>query len=240
MRLRATSVECSTLSTHDIDRMFMLYAASYCDAQRDLFDRDLADKTHCVVLRDDDSIQGFSTLKLYTTTWRDKPLRVVFSGDTIIDPQHWGSQQLAFTWIRLAGELYRQSPDVPLYWFLICKGHRTYRYLRAFACDYAPRVDAETPATTAALMDYLARERFGAAYGADSGVLSFERPQGRLAPELAEVSEAHRRLPDVAYFLARNPHYARGDELVCLCELAPANLRPMAQRLFSGIQAEQC
>jgi len=46
------------------------------------------------------------------------------------------------------------------------------------------------------------------------------------------VSEAHLRLPEVAFFLARNPGYARGDELVCLCELAAEKLRPLARRIF--------
>ncbi len=233
MRLRATPIERAALSADQIDRMFVLYSASYCDAHRDLFDRDLSDKTHCIILCDTESvIQGFSTLKLYATTWGGTPLRVIFSGDTIIDPAHWGSQQLAFAWIRLAGEISRSAPGVPLYWLLICKGHRTYRYLRAFAHDYAPRFDAATAPDVQALTDHLANQRFGAAYDGNTGVLSFPTPQGRLTPTLAEVPDAHRRLPDVAYFLARNPRYANGDELVCLCELSTANLRPMARRLF--------
>ncbi|WGS49956.1 hypothetical protein LFL96_00110 [Paraburkholderia sp. D15] len=223
------------MSTAEIDRMYALYSASYCDAQRDLFRQDLNDKSHCIILRDADHvIQGFSTLKLYDSEWNGTPLRVIFSGDTIIDPAHWGSQQLAFAWIRFAGELQRQNLDVPLYWFLICKGHRTYRYLRAFARDYAPRSDLSVSPDRQALMDHLATQRFGAAYDSATGVLSFEKPQGRLTPELAQIPDAHLRLPDVAYFLQRNPHYARGDELVCLCELSPANLRPMARRLFGG------
>jgi hypothetical protein len=234
MRLRATPIERATLSADEIDRMFALYSDSYCDARRDRFDRDLADKTHCIILRDAaDVIQGFSTLKLYVATWRESLVRVIFSGDTIIAPAHWGSQQLAFAWIRLAGAIKQHAANVPLYWFLICKGHRTYRYLHAFAHDYAPRADAITPIDTQALMDHLATERFGAAYDAGAGILSFATPQGRLTPALAEVSDAHRKLPNVAYFLARNPHYGRGDELVCLCELSSANLRPMARRLFA-------
>lgn len=233
MRLHATPIERATLSADQIDRMFALYSASYCDAHRDIFDQDLSDKTHCIMLRDtEDVIQGFSTLKLYTATWRGTSQRVIFSGDTIIDPAHWGSQQLAFAWIRLAGQISRHAPGVPLYWLLICKGHRTYRYLRAFAHDYAPRWDAATAPSVQALMDHLAIQRFGPAYDGDTGVLSFATPQGRLTPELAEVPDAHRRLPDVAYFLMRNPRYASGDELVCLCELSSANLRPMARRLF--------
>jgi hypothetical protein len=106
--------------------------------------------------------------------------------------------------------------------------------LRAFAHDFTPRFDRSTEPVNQALLDHLAVERFGHAYDAASGVLKFPVPQGRLAPTLAEVPDAHRRLPDVAYFLERNPEYACGNELVCLCELTPENLRPMARRIFTG------
>lgn len=241
MDLRAKVVARAALCSDDVDRMFSLYDASYRDTARARFIDDLADKTHCIVLRDGDGmIQGFSTLKLYETRWRDTPIRVMFSGDTIIDPAHWGTQQLAFAWIRHAGEVRRATPAVPLYWFLICKGHRTYRYLAAFARHYLPRADVHADerdpidAATQQLLDHLATERYGHAYDPVAGVLSFDVPQGRLAPELASVPDAHRLIGSVAYFLQRNPGYARGDELVCLCELSGANLRPLARRLFDG------
>jgi hypothetical protein len=209
MDLRANVVARAALCSDEVERMFSLYAASYRDTARARFLDDLGDKTHCIVLRDGDgTIQGFSTLKLYETRWRETRIRVMFSGDTIIDPAHWGTQQLAFAWIRHAGDVRRAAPAVPLYWFLICKGHRTYRYLGAFARHYLPLAGAR-------------------ADGRDV-------PQGRLAPELASVPDAHRRIGDVAYFLQRNPGYARGDELVCLCELSAPNLRPLARRLFEG------
>jgi hypothetical protein len=38
--------------------------------------------------------------------------------------------------------------------------------------------------------------------------------------------------PEVRFFLAANPGYVRGDELLCLCRLAPDNLTPIARRAF--------
>lgn len=241
MDLCATSFECSDLQLNDIDRMFEIYSASYHDTARVRFDQDLKDKTHCIVLRDaNEIIVGFTTLKLYQETWAGKLISVIFSGDTIIDREHWGSQQLAFAWVRLAGEIWQQAPEVPLYWFLICKGHRTYRYLGAMALNYAPRAGRSTEPCTQALLDYLAFDRFGEAYDANTGVLSFKVPQGRLTAALAEVPEAHRRLTSVLHFLEKNPHYAAGDELACLCELHPDNLRPMALRLFAATRQPTC
>ncbi|MET4005137.1 hypothetical protein ALP78_02714 [Pseudomonas coronafaciens pv. striafaciens] len=241
MSLCATAVGRPDLRSVDIDRMFEIYSACYQDTCRARFEQDLDDKTHCVVLRDThDTIMGFTTLKLFEMSWDNQPCKFIFSGDTIITPEHWGSQQLAFAWSRLVGDLWRQAPDVPLYWFLICKGHRTYRYLRAMVLDYAPRAGHSTAPRVQALMDHLAYTRFGDAYDPATGVLSFKTPQGRLSAELALISENHAKLPEVEYFLQKNPGYAEGDELVCLCRLAPKNLRPLARRLFMTEQYSAC
>lgn len=214
--------------------MFEVFARSYDDVCRTRFVRDIEDKTHCIVLRNADAvIVGFSTLKLYEVTWNHQSRRVIFSGDTIIEREHWGSQQLAFAWSHLAGELWQQASEKPLYWFLICKGHRTYRYLRAMMLDYAPRAGVETDTNMQAWIDHLAHLRFGQAYNPQTGLVSFETPQGRLTPELADIPDSHLRLPEVAFFLQKNPRYASGDELVCVSEIAPGNLRPFALRLFN-------
>jgi hypothetical protein len=38
----------------------------------------------------------------------------------------------------------------------------------------------------------------------------------------------------VAFFAARNPGHAAGDELVSLCEIGEANLTPAGRRMVGG------
>jgi hypothetical protein len=37
----------------------------------------------------------------------------------------------------------------------------------------------------------------------------------------------------VKFFLERNPQFAQGHELVCLCEIEEANMKPMTKRIFN-------
>jgi hypothetical protein len=213
--------------------MYALYRSNYADTEPSMFAQDLAAKTHVIMLEDDSgTLRGFSTLQIYESRVNERPVRVIYSGDTIVDPDHWGSSALAFEWIRLAGELKLQRPDVPLYWLLIVKGHRTYRFLPAFAYRYVPHHRVAPDSAEIALRDALAREKFGSAFDSSSALARFSRPQGRLSDALAEIPEHHRRLPEVEFFIERNPHYRRGDELVCLCELSAENLKPLARRVF--------
>ncbi len=219
--------------------MFALFEHYYADTQFARFAADLAEKDFVLLLRDEaGGLQGFSTLAVYARTFAGRRVRVLFSGDTVVDENHWGQQALAFAWLRLAGDLKAEHPDQALYWLLISKGHRTYRYLSAFSREYFPAPDQITPQPMAELMEFLARDRFGAAYDTAAGVLRFPQSQGHLRDTFAQIPDAHLRLPAVEFFLARNPGYVHGDELVCLCELSADNLQPIARRAFlSGVLA---
>jgi hypothetical protein len=232
-RLVAAVTAVSSLAATDIDEMFELYAAYYDGTTRALFERDLREKHWVVALHTGHhALAGFSTLAVSDVVADHTAARIIYSGDTIIDRPYWGTQALAFTWIRLAGTLKAQAPDRPLHWFLIVKGHRTYRYMSTFAIDFFPHWSRPTPARARHMIDELARGRFGDAYRPDRGVVSFAQSRGHLKAAWTHVEPDELVRPDVAFFLRSNPGYVRGDELACLTELAPANLRPIARRVF--------
>lgn len=215
------------------EEMFELYFAYYEATARAMFFHDLEEKDWVIVLRDEDGkLRGFSTIALLETARDETPLRALFSGDTIIHHKYWGEHSLAFTWIHHAGRVKAQAPDIPLYWFLIVKGHRTYRLLQAFARRYYPHFKEPTPASEQSLMTELARMRFGDSYDPCKGILHFDRSRGQLRPAWAALKERETRRPEVRCFLERNPGYVHGDELVCLTELHANNLRPLARRIF--------
>lgn len=233
-RLAARILPAGLLPGEVVERMYAIYAAHYdaCDPAR--FRADLAGKDYVILLEDVAGLHGFSTLAHYRFAASGGPVAVLFSGDTVIDRRVWGQQALSRGFAQLAGALHAREPATPLYWLLISKGQRTYRYLPAFSRTYWPAPDCLTPAPVQALMAFLATERFGASYDAAAGVLRFDGLEGRLRPRYAAVPDKDLRLPQVRYFLERNPGYARGDELVCLCELSAENLRPIARRVFES------
>jgi len=220
------------LTPADRDRMFEIYATYYDGTSRQRFDADLDAKHLVLTVHGGDAIQGFTTLLVLEEKFAGTPVRAIYSGDTIIDRAYWGSQILAFNWIRLAGAIKGEEPDVPLYWFLIVKGHRTYRYLSAFSRCFYPHWARETPGSLQTLMDQLAQARFPGFYRADLGIVHFPESHGHLKPILAEITAAESQRDDVAYFLARNPGYRNGDELVCLTELCADNLTTLARKQF--------
>lgn len=231
--LGAAAVSPADLSDRTRAQMFDLFARHYRDVTRRGFDADLAGKDRVILLRDRDETVGFTTLAFSTMAFGAREIAIVFSGDTIVDPAFWGEQTLAPAWLDQVGRFAAGQGSREVYWFLIVKGHRTYRYLPAFARDYVPRADGENTGSLLVLRNAVAAARFGANFDPVSGIIRFPEPRGRLAEALAEPTPRERANPHVRFFMAANPGFRQGDELACLCALAPDNMRPRARRWFA-------
>ena len=228
---------CTTHSVHalsdaDISAMLALYLAHYCETTADIFRADLANKHEVLLLRCAGVLVGFTTWRLDDEWLAGQAIRVLYSGDTVVHRAHWGQQALSFAWLRRMGELVVQGAS-PMYWLLLVKGHRTFKYLSVFAHRFFPhwqQPEPELQAWSAAL----AQRRFGAAYQEASGIVRFDGARGQLRPELAQPTEAEFSKASTRFFVARNPGFVDGDELVCLCAITADNMRPLARRLFLG------
>jgi hypothetical protein len=211
--------------------MAALYLSMYDGSSAALFSRDLQKKDEVLLVRDGRALAGFTTFKVFEHEWRGERVGIVYSGDTVVAREHWGQQALAFDWISRMGAIKREHPARPLYWLLLVKGHRTFRYLPLFAKSFWPHWSIDR-SDLKPLADALAIEMFPGDYDPDRGVVAFAESRGHLKPDIAAPTEAEAARADVGFFLARNPGYRRGHELVCVAELEPHNMKPLTLRLF--------
>lgn len=227
MILTSSPLPVGFLTGTEHDEMFALMAGHYGGVSKSAFDADLERKNEVILLHDESGrIRGFTTCA-WNPCGEMEAGDVIFSGDTVIDRECWGTQELVRGFCRRAGELQRHSGR-KLYWFLISKGHRTYRYLPLFARRFHPhpeRVENELER----LAGEIAGKMFGAAWQADEGVIRLGESGGHLREELDAVRDANRW---VDFFKERNPGYLSGDELVCLTEMDEGNLRRGARAAF--------
>lgn len=211
--------------------MARLYLDNYDGSSESTFFRDLDRKDEALLVFDGERLIGFTILWVFERDWRGERIRVVYSGDTVVDRAHWGQQALAFDWISRMGEYKRQRPELPFYWLLLVKGARTFRYLPLFGKSFFPHW-SEQRGDLKALADALARELFPEDYNPATGVVEFSCSRGHLKPEIASPSRDELQREEVRFFLERNPGYSRGHELVCLCEVETHNMKPLTLKLF--------
>ncbi len=219
------------LSVDIIKDMADLYLTNFDGSSDALFRADLSEKDEAILVFSAGRLVGFTTLKVFDRYWHGAPIRIVYSGDTIISPEHWGQQQLAFAWIGRIGEIKRQDPDLPLYWFLLVKGHRTFKYLPVFGKSFFPHWSIDRN-DLKPLADELALERFGTDYSPQTGVVAFPNSRGHIKEGIASATSEELTKPATQFFFKRNPGYREGNELVCVCELDLANMKPLTARIF--------
>ncbi len=220
------------LALAHLDAMYHLLSDHFENVHRNTFEDDLAHKNWVILLEETMTgrLAGFSTLLGYQTLFSNRPVTIVYSGDTIVRRDAWGSAVLPRTWIASVNTLRRLYPPAPCYWLLITSGFRTYRFLPLFWQRFYPRYDAATPPEMRELIDHIAIERFGAAYDAITGVVRFPSPQP-LRDDLRGIPLGRLADPHIAFFNSMNPGHERGEELVCLTELSADNLAAAGRRM---------
>jgi len=165
---------------------------------------------------------------VYTQSIGKKTVRILFSGDTIIDQQFWGKNPLARLWGQFALSQMDLYPNSPFYWFLISKGYKTYRFLPVYFHEFYPRFDRPTPAWAAEAISEVAKAKFGMRFHEATGILSGTENAIRLRKSVADVTSTRLLDPHVAFFQRVNPGHVLGDELCCIAPLSRENLNRTA------------
>jgi hypothetical protein len=238
-RLAASVVAHTALTLDDRRQMFALLRTHFTGTDRARFDADLREKETVILLRDQATglVQGFSTLMRMTARLEKREIVSFFSGDTIIDRQYWGESTLSRTWGQVvfaeADRVAFERPGTAVYWFLICSGYKTWRFLPVFFRHFYPNPDQPTPPDVRRLLDTLARRKFGDEYLPAEGIVRF-RSATPLRPGIAEVTGERLRDPNVAFFARLNPGHSAGDELACLAEISRSNLTRAGLRMVAA------
>jgi hypothetical protein len=232
--LQGTIWEIADIDSAMEDRFFAIHCRYFENTPKKTFLKHLREKDRVIVLEDCDGvIQGFSTLKGITVNTGGQTLHAIFSGDTIIEQAYWKSPELVRIFSLYAGQLKKKlGAKTALYWFLISKGYKTYRFLPLYARRFYPTYREPFPEKEKHILDIFAQALFPGEYNPETGLIIMQRPAGNLRAGTAEISAKRLRDADIRFFSQVNPDHMKGVELACITELSSANLRSIALKYF--------
>ena len=233
-QLAGCLVPIGELTGNQRDEMFRLMDRHYVNVLREIFDKDLDEKDQVILMTDPVSQQilGFSTQLLVDLVIDSRPVLVLFSGDTIVDPRYWTRNPLATIWGRWVLELIDDAA-VPLYWFLISKGYKTYRFLPLFFNEFFPVFDRATPSWASHLIQEFGDWKYPNQFDPELGLLRARPESCRLRPGVADLHPSRLHDDHVRFFAQANPDHARGDELCCVAALTRENFTNAAYRVIA-------
>jgi hypothetical protein len=223
------------LTPCDRNRMYELLAIYFEGTTRDRFESDLEEKEAVVLLRDiRGRIEGFSTYMRIEVPVDGQDIVAFFSGDTIVARQYWGETILSRLWSQTvfaeAACIEAERPNAQVYWFLICSGYKTFRFLPVFFREFYPHPTPPMPPDVRLILNSLGQRKFGAHYDDATGIVRL--PQATpLRHGVADITDHRLRDPLVAFFTAMNPRHGEGDELACLTRICRTNLTRAGERM---------
>jgi hypothetical protein len=233
--LTGSVVPRESLTTVDRDRMYDLLSTYFAGTMRDRFESDLQEKESVVLLRDARGwIQGFSTYMRIETPIDGQDIVAFFSGDTIVAREYWGETILSRLWSQTvfteADRIVAERPAAQVYWFLICSGYKTFRFLPLFFREFYPHPAAATPPDISTILHSLGHRKFGPHYDPTCGIVRLPHATP-LRHGVADLTVHRLRDPLVAFFTAMNPRHTEGEELACLTRISRTNLTRAGERL---------
>lgn len=230
MGITAIITPVTDVSEKYVCEMLRLMQVYYSNVSPVQFVRDLKEKDWVIILEEDGCICGFSTQMLFDHDVYGHWIKVIYSGDTVIDKSHWRSLALPVAWGRLVISIITEFPNHELYWLLTSKGYKTYRFLPVFFQEFYPSYMKEAPVFEKALLCSLGKRKFGNRFDPESCVIRASNGAQCLWPGVADITEARRNNKDIAFFEKTNPGYAKGDELVCIARCHEENINPFIMR----------
>ncbi|MEK2647114.1 hypothetical protein [Bdellovibrio sp. BCCA] len=202
-------------------RMFDLFGKYYFDVEFERFNSDLSEKTSVIMLWDrskssEPFLFGFSTILI-----RELPEggRVIYSGDTVVDSDYWGSRTLQSAFTRVLFLTRLRHPFAPLYWMLISKGFKTYMLMRRNFPRSYPSLEGAIPADLASVKHTFYNGKFSGYYKSETSLIDFGKSLGRVKDQMAVPTTRDLSSADVRYFLEKNPRYHEGVELACIADI---------------------
>lgn len=211
--------------------MYRLMSEFYDNTSESVFLKDFSDKDYCLVLSNEEKgIVGFTTQKVMAVETGGRTVHGIFSGDTIIHKDYWGDMELFRTWAGFWFDFADRYEE--FYWFLICKGYKTYRMLPVFFSEFYPNYRVPTPEYERSIIDAYAGKLYGEEYNRESGVIEYRTVKDRLKQGVADVGSRELRNQDIAFFCQANPGHAQGNDLACLAKLDRSLLKKHAAELL--------
>jgi hypothetical protein len=236
-RIKVSTLKIEKLTPRQIEEMWDLYQYGYEHVDKQTFLNDIKTKNYIFLgLNSETSkVEGFSTVHFFKTKLNKKSYNIIFSGDTIFHPKHWGSRALNKAMAIFMIKNILLSPFTPLVWNLIVSGHRTLLIMAKNCPEYYPNYKTKTPERLEKLRHHIGTLQFPNTYNSKTGIIEFEDATAVFSETLDPKYQEVLKMNEVQYFLSLNPGYRKGNELNMIANMSIKSMLITSYKTFTKL-----
>lgn len=218
--MKTKTVAAMALTEPEKQSMYQIMQRYYNNVSREQFEIDLYEKTDVILLLNAvGTIVGFSTLLNKKMKIAGRDILALYSGDTVLDRAYWGNGTLGLAFGAYLTKAKLQNPFLPVYWFLISKGYKTYLLMANNFPLHYPRFEKPTPQKIQIFIDHFYTNKFGASYNSEKGLIQPQEISSSLKTTVADIDSDLLKHPRIHFFARQNPGWIYGQELTCIAEV---------------------
>lgn len=237
-------VKATEVSMETVRQMHELFTDYYNNAHIDQFIADLRKKNHIILVCESyrNRVVGFTTIKMFESEFQGRKVKGIFSGDTIMYKEYWGSKAMHSAFLNYVVKEKLKNPTTKLYWFLISKGYKTYLLMANNFKRYYPAMngDVEDQLYLKGITKHFCDMYYPGKFDAETGILDFGDGYQNLKEEVAEITpELKKQYPKIDFFESMNPGWREGHELACVGEMSFDQFAFYGSKLSKSIAGKQ-
>ncbi len=218
-----------SLSATELDQIWAI-TDRYVDTDRAIYEQKLFAVSEVGLWRvRGGGLIGLVALDTYSVEWNGRQRSIIFTSSVVLDERYRHTNLILRTGLFATLRARLRHPLRPTYWLFDTFSYKSYALLAHNFTEFWPRRDRPMPASVAAFMDVLARQRYGAAWDSSRGVVA-RSGHKRLRPTTAPIDNRVLADPDVQFFDRANPGHREGDMLVCIAPISVRNVVGAAVR----------
>jgi hypothetical protein len=220
-KLTASFQKIKRISIVQLLEMHKVFVQYYHNADLQTFITDMGEKTGVFLIQEKHSnrIVGFSTWSECELNINGQPAIGIFSGDTVIEKQYWGNNELQKAFILRLFKMKIKNPKTPIYWLLISKGYKTYLLLTNNFPKHYPSYKKNN-IKLESVVDNYCQKLYPYAYNQEERLLNFGDSYQHLKEHVAQISDDMTTTnPNIRHFTKLNPRWDKGVELPCVGEV---------------------
>lgn len=240
-RLTAELKRVQDLTDEEILSCYELMRDNYNGLPKEAYINELKESYFFTLLFFDvhNNIQGFTEFGIDMTDPTGQNYGCIYSGNTILNPEFWGSQTFMIKSAEVIGRIAGAYPEKKWVWLLLSSGHRTYMFLPLFSQRFFPARQPERNADDLkGLLDVYAEKIFGEFWLPELGIVRFEKGSHyepyKMKPEIAQATWDKKFKPDIAFYIEKNPEFHNGDQLVCITEVHESNAKKRVLPIYQN------
>ena len=220
----------NNFSPSEQESMWEIYKHYYHYSKAYFMDR-LTKQHQFVVFYQGEKLVGFTGIKIQKVKIAGRTRRLIYYGQTVLDPRVRGKSLLAASGFKLCLKYWKDLLLGRICFWCDALSYKSYLLFAKSVESCYPSYQAPTPKAIDHVIQYIGNENYKDTFCAATGTV--QKPENYINDPSVLVQPADKNDPDINFYVRQNPGYQVGHGLITVAPIGYKDILMLAGRFLS-------